>query len=95
MPTSYRKKAENCLYFGQCLGVSQLNELLKVITDYYLAVAQVWDTRALEAVAPRTAAGEPILSQALTRDEQALVASRVLARCDALESASSVVTPIN
>ncbi|POA67596.1 POTRA domain-containing protein, partial [Pseudomonas sp. GW531-T4] len=23
-------------YIGQCLGVSQLNELLKVITDYYL-----------------------------------------------------------
>ncbi|AZD29840.1 tannase/feruloyl esterase family alpha/beta hydrolase [Pseudomonas chlororaphis] len=51
------------------------------------AVAQAWDTRVLEAAAPRTAAGEPILSQALTRDEQALVADRILARCDALDGA--------
>ena len=26
---------------GQCLGVSQLNELLKVITDYYIAKGRV------------------------------------------------------
>ncbi|WNW09946.1 tannase/feruloyl esterase family alpha/beta hydrolase [Pseudomonas sp. DTU_2021_1001937_2_SI_NGA_ILE_001] len=51
------------------------------------AVAQAWDTRALEAAAPRTAAGEPILAQALTRDEQALVARRVLETCDALDGA--------
>ena len=28
-------------YIGQCLGVSQLNELLKVITDYYIAKGRV------------------------------------------------------
>ncbi|MEX5511114.1 ShlB/FhaC/HecB family hemolysin secretion/activation protein [Pseudomonas paralactis] len=28
-------------YIGQCLGVSQLNELLKVITDYYLGKGRV------------------------------------------------------
>ena len=28
-------------YRGQCLGVSQLNELLKVITDYYIAKGRV------------------------------------------------------
>ncbi|WP_338492854.1 ShlB/FhaC/HecB family hemolysin secretion/activation protein [Pseudomonas trivialis] len=28
-------------YLGQCLGVSQLNELLKVITDYYIAKGRV------------------------------------------------------
>jgi hemolysin activation/secretion protein len=28
-------------YVGQCLGVSQLNELLKVITDYYIAKGRV------------------------------------------------------
>lgn len=51
------------------------------------AVAQAWDTRALEAAAPRTANGEPILAQALTPDEQALVARKVLDRCDALDGA--------
>lgn len=28
-------------YIGQCLGVSQLNELLKVVTDYYIAKGRV------------------------------------------------------
>jgi hemolysin activation/secretion protein len=28
-------------YIGQCLGVSQLNEVLKVITDYYIAKGRV------------------------------------------------------
>lgn len=28
-------------YIGQCLGVTQLNELLKVITDYYIAKGRV------------------------------------------------------
>ncbi|PMV19701.1 MULTISPECIES: ShlB/FhaC/HecB family hemolysin secretion/activation protein [unclassified Pseudomonas] len=28
-------------YIGQCLGVAQLNELLKVITDYYIAKGRV------------------------------------------------------
>ena len=28
-------------YIGECLGVSQLNELLKVITDYYIAKGRV------------------------------------------------------
>ena len=28
-------------YTGQCLGVSQLNELLKVITDFYLSKGRV------------------------------------------------------
>ena len=28
-------------YIGQCLGVTQLNELLKVITDYYIAQGRV------------------------------------------------------
>lgn len=51
------------------------------------AVAQAWDTRAFEAAAPRTATGEPILAQALTREEQALVARRVLEKCDALDGA--------
>ena len=28
-------------YIGECLGVSQLNELLKVITDYYITKGRV------------------------------------------------------
>ncbi|MCO8170734.1 tannase/feruloyl esterase family alpha/beta hydrolase [Pseudomonas sp. 21LCFQ02] len=51
------------------------------------AVAQAWDTRALEAAAPRTAAGEPILAQSLTRDDMSLVSRKVLERCDALDGA--------
>lgn len=49
------------------------------------AVAQAWDTRAFETAAPRTENHKPILAQALTREEQTLVADRILARCDALD----------
>lgn len=49
------------------------------------AVAQAWDTRALNAVAPRAADGRPILAQALTEADQALIANRVLEQCDALD----------
>lgn len=49
------------------------------------AVAQAWDTRALNAVAPRTEDGRPILAQALTQADQTLIANRLLAQCDALD----------
>ncbi|MDR6711672.1 feruloyl esterase [Pseudomonas hunanensis] len=49
------------------------------------AVAQAWDTRALNAAAPRAEDGRPILAQALTQADQTLIANRVLAQCDALD----------
>ncbi|CAM3835479.1 putative feruloyl esterase B-1 [Pseudomonas reidholzensis] len=51
------------------------------------AVAQAWDTRALNAAAPRAQDGRPILAQALTQADQTLIANRVLAQCDALDGA--------
>lgn len=51
------------------------------------AVAQAWDVRALNAAAPRTADGRPILAQALTQGDQALIAEHVLAACDELDGA--------
>jgi len=51
------------------------------------AVAQAWDVRALNAVAPRAADGRPILAQALTQADQTLIAERVLGACDALDGA--------
>jgi pimeloyl-ACP methyl ester carboxylesterase len=46
-------------------------------------VAAAWDTQALQAIAPKNAQGETVLSQALTNADLALVRKQILQTCDA------------
>jgi feruloyl esterase len=48
-------------------------------------IAAAWDTQALQAIAPRGADGQPVLSQALTDADLALLREGILQRCDALD----------
>lgn len=48
-------------------------------------LAEVWDNRALFAVAPKNGDGEKILSQALTQQDLDVIANGVLTRCDKLD----------
>jgi pimeloyl-ACP methyl ester carboxylesterase len=48
-------------------------------------VAEVWNTRALAAVAPRDAAGRPDIAKALTEAELRSVAEAVTKQCDAVD----------
>lgn len=50
-------------------------------------VQHAWDVQALASVAPRDAAGAPILSQAFTQADMQLVADAVVGACDALDGA--------
>lgn len=49
------------------------------------AIAEAWDTQAFLAVAPKDAAGHPILSKSFSSDDLKLVANAVLEKCDALD----------
>jgi feruloyl esterase len=49
------------------------------------AVAEAWDTQAFMAIAPKDAQGRPVLSQAFSQADLALVGQRVAAECDALD----------
>ena len=49
------------------------------------ALNEMWSLKHLEAIAPKDAAGHPILSEALTNDDLALVSRAVLADCDKLD----------
>jgi len=49
------------------------------------AINEVWSLKQLEAIAPKDAQGQPILSQALSDDDLGLVAHAVLAACDGLD----------
>lgn len=49
------------------------------------AINEMWSLKHLEAIAPKDAAGRPILSQALSNDDLALVSQAVLAACDKLD----------
>jgi pimeloyl-ACP methyl ester carboxylesterase len=46
-------------------------------------IAAAWDTQALQAIAPKNAQGQPILSQALSNADLGLVRQGVLGACDA------------
>lgn len=46
-------------------------------------IAAAWDTQQLAAIAPRGPAGEPVISQALTDADLALVRGGILQACDA------------
>ena len=46
-------------------------------------IAAAWDSQALRAVAPAGADGKPVLSQALSNDDLALVSKGILGACDA------------
>ena len=48
-------------------------------------IAAAWDTQALQAIAPKGADGQPVLSQALSDSDLALVREGILNRCDALD----------
>ncbi|STY60281.1 Tannase and feruloyl esterase [Mannheimia haemolytica] len=48
-------------------------------------LAEVWDNRALLAVAPKNGDGDKILSQALTQQDLDVIANGVLTRCDKLD----------
>ncbi len=48
-------------------------------------VAEAWNTDVFAAIAPRDAAGRPILADALSDADLRLLANAVLARCDALD----------
>lgn len=46
-------------------------------------IAAAWDVQALQAIAPKGADGQPVLSQALPPDDLALLRRRILQACDA------------
>ncbi|MFM2083753.1 MAG: hypothetical protein RLY95_571 [Pseudomonadota bacterium] len=48
-------------------------------------IAAMWDTQALTAIAPKGADGKPVLSQALSNDDLALLRKGILDKCDALD----------
>ena len=48
-------------------------------------IAAAWDTQALQAVAPKGADGQPVLSQALSDGDLALIRKSILNQCDALD----------
>lgn len=50
-------------------------------------IAAMWDTQALTAIAPKNADGKPVLAQALTNDDLALIRKGILDKCDALDGA--------
>ncbi len=49
------------------------------------AIQHAWDNQAFAAVAPKTVDGKPIISQAFSPADMALVAAKVLEKCDALD----------
>lgn len=53
----------------------------------HAAIAQAWDTQALLHAAPRDSAGKPILANALTPEDLALVTKKILETCDELDGA--------
>lgn len=48
-------------------------------------IAAAWDTQALQAIAPKGADGQPVLSQALSDSDLNLVREGILNQCDALD----------
>jgi len=48
-------------------------------------IAAMWDSQALMAIAPKGSDGEPVLSQALTNEDLALLRKGILDKCDALD----------
>ncbi len=53
----------------------------------HAAIGSAWETIALTNIAPKDAAGNPILSQAFSNDDLKLVADRILDQCDQLDGA--------
>jgi feruloyl esterase len=51
-------------------------------------IAAAWDTQALQAAAPKGADGQPVLSQALSDGDLALIRKSILNQCDALDGVS-------
>ncbi len=51
----------------------------------HAAIAEAWDTQVFAAVAPKDAAGHPILSRSLSDADMKLLAHAVVERCDALD----------
>ncbi len=49
------------------------------------AVAEAWDTRAFMSIAPKDAAGRPVLAEAFSPADLKLVGERIAAECDALD----------
>jgi hypothetical protein len=58
-------------------------------------VASVWDVVTYSAIAPKDAAGNPILSQALTAGDMTLLSNAILARCDTLNGAADGIIHAN
>jgi hypothetical protein len=52
------------------------------------AIQHAWDTQAFARVAPSTPQGRPVIAQAFTPADMALVAGKVLEKCDALDGAA-------
>jgi hypothetical protein len=65
-------------YFDGVLAMAPAMRVAKGAT-----VAVAWDTQALQSIAPAGADGRPVLSQALSDTDLALVRKAILDRCDA------------
>jgi hypothetical protein len=61
-------------------GVLAMAPAMRVAKGATIAVA--WDAQALQAIAPRGADGQPVLSQAFSNDDLALLRKAILERCD-------------
>ncbi len=72
-------------FAGHFDGISANAPAIKVAKD--ATVASVWSLLSYAAAAPVDGAGKPIISQALSNADLALVANAVLQQCDALDGA--------
>jgi feruloyl esterase len=67
-------------YFDGVIAMAPAMRVAKGAT-----IAAAWDTQAFNAIAPADASGQPILSQALSDEDLALVRNSILGACDALD----------
>ena len=67
-------------------GVAATAPAIKVAKE--ASVAAIWDVLTYNAIAPKDASGNPILSQALSTTDMALLSNAILARCDTLDGAA-------
>lgn len=58
-------------------------------------VAAIWSVKAYLAAAPRDAAGQPVLAQALSDADLRVLTAGILGRCDALDGAADGIVSVN
>jgi hypothetical protein len=97
--TYYGRPAAHSYFLGCSNGGRQAMEVTERFPLYFdgvvagdpsfdishLAPRMVWDIKVLSRIAPKDAAGHPILSQAYSDTDLKLVTHAVLAQCDALD----------